>query len=142
MNSQDQSFAWSATPSRRGGNAHQLAHTPSVLGSASSHRRRSSDIGFASRHPQYRSHFGAEDIIEESPREAGPSTSMSSSYMQEWNKQEWRRLEHCFTTIRQELAREYQVDQFDADEVDLNEVVGRFVDIYGEGRVLEGEWSW
>jgi hypothetical protein len=62
--------------------------------------------------------------------------------MQDWAKQEWRRLEHCFTIIRQELARDYQVESFDPDEVDLDEVVGRFVDIYGDGRALEGEWSW
>ncbi|KAG8831168.1 hypothetical protein FRC17_003554 [Serendipita sp. 399] len=59
-----------------------------------------------------------------------------------WSKQEWRALEQCFTDIRLETATARGVEDINPEEVDLDDVVDRFVDNYAEGIRLKGEWSW
>ncbi|KAG8824301.1 hypothetical protein FRC19_002071 [Serendipita sp. 401] len=59
-----------------------------------------------------------------------------------WTKHEWRALEQCFTDIRLETAIARGVEDVDPEEVDLDDVVDRFVDNYADGIRLKGEWSW
>jgi hypothetical protein len=60
----------------------------------------------------------------------------------QWTKYNWRCLEQCFTDIRVDIAESLDGELIDPDEIDLEDVVTRFIDTYAAGRELEGEWSW
>jgi hypothetical protein len=60
----------------------------------------------------------------------------------EWTKREWRCLEQCFTDVRLEIAQSLGEPDVDPEEIDLDDVVKRFVDSYAQSYELEGEWSW
>lgn len=62
--------------------------------------------------------------------------------VQEWTKHQWRCLEQCFTDVRLEVARSMGVLDVDPEDIELDDVVDRFVDLFAEGRKLEGEWDW
>jgi hypothetical protein len=104
-----------ATPSRRGGDTGQLAPSPVIQ--ASTIR--------PSAEPEWRR-------IEVT----------AAPVVLEWTKREWRCLEQCFTDVRMETAHSLDVDDIDPEEVDLDDVVVRFVESYGVGVKLEGEWKW
>ncbi len=59
-----------------------------------------------------------------------------------WSRQEWKALEQCFTDIRTEAALAAGVEDIDPEDVDLDDVLDRFVDNYAQGIRLKGEWSW
>lgn len=60
----------------------------------------------------------------------------------EWTKREWRCLEQCFADLRLEIAQSLGEPDVDPEEIDLDDVVKRFVDSYAQDHELEGEWSW
>lgn len=78
----------------------------------------------------------ATPIVEEQQEELPPPT------MSVWTKHEWRCLEQCFTDVRLEVAEALGEPDIDPEEIELDDVVGRFVDTYAQGRELEGEWDW
>lgn len=102
-----------ATPSRRGGDTGQLAPSPIILGTP---------------------HTSEWRRLDEAPA--------TKRVLLEWTKREWRSLEQCFTDVRMETAQALDVEDVDPEEVDLDDVVARFVETYGTGAKLEGEWKW
>ncbi|KIM26284.1 hypothetical protein M408DRAFT_9939 [Serendipita vermifera MAFF 305830] len=60
----------------------------------------------------------------------------------DWTKREWRSLEQCFTDVRMEAAQALDLDDIDPEEIDLDDVVARFVETYGVNAKLDGEWKW
>jgi len=59
-----------------------------------------------------------------------------------WTKNEWRLLEQCFTDARDDLACTLDVVEVDVDEINLDEVVQRFVDVDEGKHELIGDWAW
>ncbi len=101
-----------ATPSRRGGDTGQLAPSPVIQNTATKSEWRRLE------------------------------TPANARVVLDWTKREWRCLEQCFTDVRMETAQALDVDDIDPEEVDLDDVVARFVETYGTSAKLEGEWKW
>lgn len=59
-----------------------------------------------------------------------------------WTRQEWKALEQCFTDVRNEAALAAGMDDVDPEDIELDDVVDRFVDNFAQGIRLKGEWSW